>query len=41
VIKAKVKALLTEYCSLDDDSYNMDEDCDKLEEYLEKLERAL
>jgi len=41
LIKAKLKSLLTEYCSLDEDSYNMDEDSDKLEEYLEKLEKAL
>ena len=41
LIKAWIKTLLTEYCSLDEDSYNMDDDCEKLEEYLEKLEKAL
>ena len=41
MIKARIKALLTEYCSLDEDSYNMEDDSDKLEEYLEKLENAL
>mgnify|MGYP001299670736 CR=1 FL=1 len=42
VIKAKVKAILIEYCNLEDESYSVEGDQDlDLDDYLNKLELAL
>ena len=41
-IKAKVKAILIEYCNLEDESYSVEGDQDlDLDDYLNKLELAL
>ena len=42
MIKAKIKAILIEYCNLEDESYSIEADQDlDLDDYLKKLESAL
>lgn len=42
LIKAKIKAILIEYCNLEDESYSIEADQDlDLDDYLKKLESAL